>query len=200
LGRRDPRQQYRGTVETCTVYQIKRSKASFGTIGPGSAPHVWALYFQQSIDGRLQFVPYRGAAPVTRDMIAGQIDLSTLEASNVLPHVRAGRIKGYAVLTESRWQVASEIPTIAEAGAGTLYMPFWYGLWGPKGTSEEAIAKLNAAALAALADPTTRARLIELGQKIPPPEQQTPQALAAYHKAECEKWWPITRAAGIKPE
>jgi tripartite-type tricarboxylate transporter receptor subunit TctC len=199
LGPRDPRQQYRGTVETCTVYQIKRSKASFGTIGPGSAPHVWALYFQQSIDGRLQFVPYRGVAPVTQDMIAGQIDLSTLEASNVLPHVRAGRIKGYAVLTESRWQVASEIPTIAEAGAGTRYMPFWYGLWGPKGTSEEAIAKLNAAALAALADPTTRARLIELEQEIPPPKQQTPQALAAYHKAECEKWWPITRAAGIEP-
>jgi tripartite-type tricarboxylate transporter receptor subunit TctC len=175
-------------------------RASFGTIGSGSVPHVWGVYFQNNIGTRFQFVPYRGAPPVVQDLVAGQIDLACLEASNVLPHVRAGKIKAYAVLSKSRWRAAPDIPTVEEAGAPGLYMPFWFGLWAPKGTPNDIIAKLNAAVVDALADPSMRQRLTDLGHEIPPREEQTPEALGTFHKAEIEKWWPIIKAAGIKAE
>ena len=95
---------------------------------------------------------------------------------------------------------APDIPTVDEAGAPGVYISTWYGLWVPKGTPAEAIQKLTKAAMDALADPAVRARLATLGQEIPPPEQQTAAALAAHHKAEIEKWWPLIKAANIKSE
>jgi len=81
-----------------------------------------------------------------------------------------------------------------------FYTSFWFGLWVPKGTPSSVVNKLNAAVVDTLADPTVRARLGDLGSVIPPREQQTPEALAALHKAEIEKWWPIIKAANIKGE
>ena len=138
--------------------------------------------------------------PFVQDVIAGQIDLATPEGSNIVAHLRSGKIKTYAVLTSTRWTAAPEIPTIAGAGGPALYSPFWHGLWAPKSTPTDVIAKLNAAVVEALADPAVRARLADLGQEIFPREQQTPQALGAFHKAEIEKWWPIIKAANIKGE
>jgi tripartite-type tricarboxylate transporter receptor subunit TctC len=73
-------------------------------------------------------------------------------------------------------------------------------MWAPKGTPKQVIAALNAAVVAALADPAVRGKFAELGQVIPPPAEQTPEALGALRKAEADRWWPIIRAAGIKPE
>ena len=95
---------------------------------------------------------------------------------------------------------ASEIPTIEEAGLSGLTFRNWRAFLVPKGTPREIITKLNAAVVDTLADPTVRARLVELGQEFWPLEQQTPEALAAFHKAEIEKWWPIIKAAGISAE
>jgi tripartite-type tricarboxylate transporter receptor subunit TctC len=81
-----------------------------------------------------------------------------------------------------------------------VYISTWYGMWVPKGTPGDAIRKLTAAAMDALADPSVRERLAALGQEIPPPEQQSAEALAAHHKAEIEKWWPLIKAANIKAE
>jgi tripartite-type tricarboxylate transporter receptor subunit TctC len=135
-----------------------------------------------------------------QDLMAGQIDLFCPEAGQTLSQYRAGTVKAYAVLTEKRWFAAPDVPTIDEAGVPGLHMPFWHGLWAPKGTAPDVIAKLNAAVVDALADATVRARLRELGHEIAPRDQQTPAALAAYHKAETEKWWPIIKAANIKAE
>jgi tripartite-type tricarboxylate transporter receptor subunit TctC len=174
-------------------------KATAGTIGVGSPSHVGGLHFQSLTGTRFQFVPYRGAAPALQDLIAGQIDLRFgAEASQMLPHLRSGAAKAFAIMGGTRWFAAPDIPTIDEAGVPGLHLSFWQALWAPRATPKPVIGRLNAAVVAALADPAVRARLVELGQRIPSREEQTPAALAAFHQAEIEKWWPIIQAAGIK--
>jgi len=175
-------------------------KALAGTIGSGSGAHMCLVYFQNQTGTRIQFVPYRGAAPAMQDLLAGQIDLFCPEAGQTLPQYRAGSIKALAVLTEQRWFAAPEVPTIDEAGVPGLHFPFWHGLWAPKSTPKDIVVKLNAAVVDALADPAVQQRFKDLGHEIAPRAQQTPGALAAYHKAEIEKWWPIIKAANIKPD
>jgi tripartite-type tricarboxylate transporter receptor subunit TctC len=174
--------------------------AAFGSVGVGGPAKVWATDFQKKLGIEFQFVPYRGAAAIVQDLIAGQIDLGCVEASNVVAHLSGGKIKPYAVLSAARWAVAPDIPTIDEAGLPGFQMTFWHGLWAPAGTPPDAIAKLGAAAVDALGDPTVRARLAQAGQDVLPREQQTPEALGAHHKTEIEKWWPIIKAAGVKAE
>ncbi len=135
-----------------------------------------------------------------QDLVAGHIDLMFDMALNSLPHMRAGRIKVLAVADKARLSSAPDVPTVDEAGLPGFYMTLWFGLWAPKGTTKEILAKLNAAVVDALGNPTVRQRLANLGMEIPPREQQTPEALGAFQKAEIEKWWPIIKAAGIKAE
>ncbi|HXJ53743.1 MAG TPA: tripartite tricarboxylate transporter substrate-binding protein [Burkholderiales bacterium] len=176
------------------------AKATFGTVGPGSAVHICGIYLQNSTGTHFQFVPYRGAAPAYQDLIAGNIDLTCMDASNGLAYHRAGRIKAYAVAGNGRWSPAPEVPTLSEAGVAGMDLTFWNGLWAPKDTPKEAIAKLNHAVAEAFVDAKMQQRMADLGMEIPPREQQTPEALGAWHKAETEKWWPIIKAAGIRLE
>ncbi len=177
-----------------------QEKISAGTAGTGSASHVGAAYFQATTGTRFPFIPYRGTGPAIQDLVAGQLDIMFDQSSNSLPHVRNGKLKAYAVTAKSRLPSAPDIPSVDEAGLPGFYISVWHGLWVPKGTPKEIIAKLTAAVQETLADPAVRARLAELGQDIPSREQQTPEGLAAHHKAEIEKWWPIIKAANIKAE
>jgi tripartite-type tricarboxylate transporter receptor subunit TctC len=174
-------------------------KASAATVGAGSAAHVCLLYFQQKTGTSVQLVPYRGGAPVMQDLVAGQIDMFCAEASQTLSFLRAGTIKAFAVMSKARWLAAPEVPTFDEVGAPGMYISFWNGLWAPKGTPAEVIATLDAAVVDSLADSTVRQRLTDLGHVIATREEQTPEALAAFHRAEIEKWWPIIKA-NIQPE
>jgi tripartite-type tricarboxylate transporter receptor subunit TctC len=174
--------------------------ATMAVVGWGSASHVCGVYFQKETGTRATFVTYRGAAPANQDLVAGHIDLFCPEASNSLPLMRGGKVKAFAVLSKTRWSAAPDVPTIDEAGYPGLYIPFWHAFFAPAGTPKEIIGKLNAAAVAALFDPAVRQRLTDLGQEIPARDMLTPEALAAFQKAEIEKWWPIIRAANIKAE
>jgi tripartite-type tricarboxylate transporter receptor subunit TctC len=175
-------------------------KASAGGAGAGSANHVATVFFQKQTGTRFQSVPYRGGAIAMQDLLAGQIDLIFDLAASAVPLARAGSIKALAVMAGSRLAAAPDIPTVDEAGLPGLHVSLWNALWAPKGTPKDIVAKLNAAVVESLADPTMRKRLTDLGQDIPPRDQQTPEALNAYHKAEIEKWWPIIKAANIKVE
>jgi len=175
-------------------------KATQGNSGIGSPSHVAGVFFQNAIGGNWALVPYRSAGLSMQDLVAGNIDLTLDTPAISQSHVRAGSIKAYAVTAKSRVAILPEIPTVDEAGLPGFYFSFWHALWVPKGTPKEVIAKLNGAAVSALADPATRKRLIDLAQEIFPREQQTPEALLAYHQAEIAKWWPVIKAANIKAE
>jgi tripartite-type tricarboxylate transporter receptor subunit TctC len=174
--------------------------ATLSTVGAGSPPHIAGILLEQLTQTRIRFVPYRGGAPAVQDLLAGQVDLSILQPAVVLPHVRAGKLRAYAVTADTRLTAAPEIPAADEAGVPGLHVSTWSSLWAPKGTPREVVMKLNVAVTDALADPEVRARLTEIGQEVPPREQQTPEALAALQIAEIAKWWPIIKAAHIEAQ
>jgi tripartite-type tricarboxylate transporter receptor subunit TctC len=171
-----------------------------GTAGVGSPQHVAGIYFQTETSTRFQFIPYRGVAPAMQDLIAGNIDFMIDQATNSLPQVRAGKIRAYAATAKNRLSAAPEIPTVDEAGLPGFYISIWQGLWVPKGTPPEIIATINSAVVSSLSNPTVIRRFADIVQEIPPRDQQTPEALAALQRAEIDKWWPMIKAAGIRPE
>ena len=173
---------------------------SYGTGGPGTPSHISAVYFGDTIGKPLNIIHYKGAAPAMQDVMGGHIQMTFDQAATAIGQVRAGRVRAYAVTQKTRLASAPDIPTTDEAGLPGFYMSIWHAFWVPKGTPREAIAKLNAAMREALADPAVRRKLEDLGQEIPPPEQQTPEALHAHHQAETDKWRPLIKAAGIKAQ
>jgi tripartite-type tricarboxylate transporter receptor subunit TctC len=172
--------------------------ASAGTAGAGGVTHLAEILFQSMTGTRLQLVPYRGSPPALQDLVAGRIDLFVTPAAAALPQIRAGTIKAFAVTASSRLTIAPDIPTVDEQGLPGFHISLWSALWAPKGTLDEVIRRLDAAVIDALVDPGARSRLAEVGQEIFPRARQTPEALAAFQKAEIATWWPIIRAAGIK--
>ena len=173
-------------------------KATF--VNQNAAAQVSGILLQQLTGTQVQFIPYRGAGPAMTDLVSGQVDLLVVQGAVALPQVRGGTIKAIANLSPRRSATMPDIPTSDEGGVPGLYMSGWFGFFAPKGTSKDVIGKLNSAMMQALADPAVRARFAELGLDVASAEQQTPEGLAAFHKAEIEKWWPIIKSAGVKPE
>jgi tripartite-type tricarboxylate transporter receptor subunit TctC len=180
--------------------KVNPGKATVGNAGQGSISHVCGLLFQEATGTRVQFVPYRGTAPAMQDLVAGQIDLMISDPVTAMPQVRGGTIKIHGVTANTRLFSAPDIPTVDEAGLPAFHAALWHGLWLPTGTSKTIIARLNAAVVDALADPSARAKLAELGQEIFPRDQQTPEALGILQRAEIAKWWPIIKAGNFKVE
>lgn len=175
-------------------------KASQGNSGIGSPSHVGGILFQNAIGAHFTMVPYRGAGESLQDMLSERLDVKIDTPVLSLPQVRAGNMKAYAVTSKSRLKAAPEIPTTDEAGLPGFYFSFWHAIWAPKGTPKDVIAKLNDAVVKTLADPVYRKKLDDLSQDIFPSEEQTPEALGTYQKAEIEKWWPIIKAANIRAQ
>jgi tripartite-type tricarboxylate transporter receptor subunit TctC len=180
--------------------KARPAPATAGTAGAGSGSHIAGLYFENVTGIKLQYVPYRGTAPAMNDLVAGQIDLIIDQTSNSIGQVRAGTIRAYAVTDDKRVEQASDIPTTDEAGLPGFHMTLWSGLWVPKGTPKEVVAKLNAAAVGALNDSAVRKQFENLGLRMPSADQLTPEALGAWQKAEIAKWWPMIKAANVKVE
>jgi tripartite-type tricarboxylate transporter receptor subunit TctC len=178
--------------------KARPAPATAGTAGAGSGSHIAGLYFENVTGIKLQYVPYRGTAPAMNDLVAGQIDVMIDQTSNSISQVRAGTIRAYAITDDKRVESASDIPTTDEAGLSGFHMTLWSGLWVPKDTPKDIVAKLNAAAVDALNDPAVRKQLENLGLQMPPKDQLLPQALGNWQKAEIAKWWPMIKAANVK--
>jgi tripartite-type tricarboxylate transporter receptor subunit TctC len=175
-------------------------KAMQGTAGVGSAGHIAGVFFQKQTGADFRFITYRGLGPAMTALLSDEIDMMIDVPASSLPQLRAGKIKALAVAGDKRLSAAPDVPTVDEAGLPGFYAPSWYGLWAPKGTPKDVIAKLNAAVVTTLANPDVIARFKDVGYDVFPRDQQTPEALHAVQKAEIEKWWPIIKAANIAPK
>ena len=173
---------------------------TFGTGGLASPPHITGLSLEAVTGNKFQYVPFRGSAPALQNVIAGQLDMIIDQVSAALATARSGGARAYAVTAKERLASAPEIPTVDEAGLPGFHVSIWQGLWAPKGTPKDVIAKINAAVVEALADPAVQKKLNDIGQVLPNREQQSPQGFGAHHKAEVEKWGVVIKATGVKAE
>ena len=194
----------RNSLEAKTLRDlVALAKASPGKLadgggGYGTVAHTSVLLFQQVSGATVQFVPYRGASAALQDLLAGQIDMMIDQPSNSLPHVQAGKVRALAVTAPKRLEAAPDIPTTDEAGLPGFYTSVWQALWAPRGTPDAVIERLNKAVREALSNPKVRQRFAELGQEIPPADQQTARWLAQHQKNEVETLVPLVKAAKIK--
>jgi len=175
-------------------------KASVGIAGVGATGHLTGISFQKETGTRFQFVPYRGNAPAMQDLLAEQIDFMIEPSSNFKSLVGAGSVKPYAITGRTRLPSSPDIPTADEAGVPGFFASLWYGLWVPKDTPKDIIAKLNATMVQVLADPSVQKRFDELGIQITPLARQSPEALRGFQKAEAERWWPIIKGSNLRAE
>jgi tripartite-type tricarboxylate transporter receptor subunit TctC len=182
------------------VAWMKANPGEAKFVNQNAAAHVTGILMEKATGTKVTYIPYRGAGPAMTDLISGQVDLLVIQGAAALPQVRAGTIKAIANLSPQRSASMPDIPTSDETGVPGLYMSGWFGFFGPRGMPKEAVDKLNGAMRQVLADPTVKARFTELGLDVASPQQQTPEGLAAFQKAEIDKWWPIIKASGIKPD
>jgi len=175
-------------------------KASVGIAGVGATGHLTGISFQKETGTKFQFVPYRGNGPAMQDLLAGNIDFMIEPSSNFKSLVAAGSVKPFAITGRTRLPSSPDIPTADEAGLPGFFASLWYGLWVPRDTPKEIVAKLNAVMMQVLADSPVQKRFEELGIQVTPAAQQSPEALRAFQKAEADRWWPIIRAANLKAE
>jgi tripartite-type tricarboxylate transporter receptor subunit TctC len=186
--------------ELIAYLRANGDKVNEGNSGVGSPSHVSGILFQKAVGVPLTMVPYRGAGDSTAALLAGQIDVMLNTPAISVAQMKAGQIKVYAVTSKNRIAMAPDVPTTDEAGLPGFYFTFWHALWAPKGTPKEIVGKLNGALRTALANPSTRKKLIDLAQEIFPPDEQSPEALRKFQQAEIDKWWPIIKEAGIKAQ
>jgi tripartite-type tricarboxylate transporter receptor subunit TctC len=182
------------------VALMKKDPGKVTFVNQNAAAQVTGIVLQQLTKTEVTFIPYRGAGPAMTDLVSGQVDLLVVQGAVALPQVRAGTIKAIANLSPHRSASMPDIPTSDETGVPGLYMSGWFGFWAPKGTPKDVIATLNKAMREVLAEPSLKAKFSELGLDVATTAQQTPEGLAAFQKAEIEKWWPIIKAAGVKAE
>jgi tripartite-type tricarboxylate transporter receptor subunit TctC len=175
-------------------------KASVGTAGVGSPPHMLALLFRNQTDTHFGLIPYRGAGPAMQDVVAGQIDATFITVAPALPQIAAGNLKVFGLTADKRVAAAANIPTMSEAGLPGFYFSYWSGLFAPHGTPKDVVTAVGAAAVAAMSDPAVRQKLDAQAFETPRPEQQTAQGLVELERTEIAKWWPIIKEAGIKAD
>ena len=198
IGRKNfPADDLKGLI---AYLQANPDGASVGIAGVGATGHLTGISFQRETGTKFTFVPYRGNGPAMQDLLSGQIDFMIEPASNFRSMLAAGSARPFAVTSRARLKSSPDIPTADEAGVPGFFASLWYGLWVPKNTPKEIVAKLNATMMQVLASPPVKQRFEELGIEAAALQQQSPEALRAFQKTEAERWWPIIKASNLKVE
>jgi tripartite-type tricarboxylate transporter receptor subunit TctC len=173
------------------------NKVSLANAGLGAVSHLCGLLFMSQIGVELTTVPYKGTGPAMNDLLGGQVDLLCDQTTQTVPFIKDGRIKVYGVTTLNRLSALPNVPTLDEQGLKGFEVKVWHGMYAPKGTPQDVIAKINAALKAAMAEPVVKQRLAELSSDIPGPDKMSPAGLKTHLEAEIAKWGPVIKKAGI---
>ena len=181
------------------IAYAKANNLSYGHAGVGSISHVSGLLFNSKFGLKPNLIPYRGTGPVLQDMVAGQIDYTVDQSLNVIPQIKAGTIKVYAVAAPARLSSIPDVPTTHEAGEDFIFSA-WNAFVAPKGTPPEIVAKLVDALSKALDDPAIKARYVELGSSGPQGDDRGPAGLQKLVESEIARITPVIKAAGVTAE
>ena len=176
-----------------------KSKVNLGNAGIGSASHLCGLLFQNAIKVDMTTVPYKGTAPAMTDLIGGQIDLMCDQTTNTTSQIEAKKVKVYGVTTAKPLTTAvlKDVPTLAASGLSNFEVTVWHGLYAPKGTPADVLAKLNGALKVALKDPDFIKKQEGLGAVVVTDKRVEPAEHKKFVAAEIAKWSPIIKAAGV---
>jgi tripartite-type tricarboxylate transporter receptor subunit TctC len=183
--------------EFVAYLKANAEKLNYGTGGVGATSHLTCLFLDSLLGVKPQHVPFRGSGPALNALLAGQIDYVCDQTVAVVPQVQAGTVKGLVVAVPNRLPTVPNVPTSAEQDLPAFQATGWNAMFAPKATPPAIVARLNEAARAALANESTRKRLLELGAELPDPAGQTPAALGELVRTEIDKWVPIIRNAGV---
>ena len=191
-------------VKTFAEFQAyvkaNQKKVQYGMAGIGAASHLGGLLLNSMMQVEVLEIPYKGTAPALNDLVSGQFDYMLDQAVNVLAQIQAGNIRALGVSTLKPLPQLPGVPTLDSVGLKGYEVTIWNGLFAPRGTPKEVIAKVNQALVTTLGDDKIRARLTELAVDVPTAQEATPQGLGDLLKASIDKWVPAVKAAGVKPE
>ena len=183
-------------TELLAYIKAHKDKVTLANAGVGAASHLCGMLFMSAVGVDLTTVPYKGTGPAMNDLLGGQVDLMCDQATNTMSHIRAGKIKGYAVTYKTPVASLPGLPPLASAGLPGFELSVWHGVYAPKGTPKEIVARLSGALQYAVRDSVVKQRLADLSTEPVAPARATPEALRTHLKAEIDKWAPIIKKSG----
>jgi tripartite-type tricarboxylate transporter receptor subunit TctC len=187
------RLQVNSVGELIAAAKAQPGKIDYASSGNGSAQHLVGALFNSMAGVELNHVPYKGSGPAMQDLISGQVSVSFAGVPNVLGHVKSGRLRALAVTTPKRWSELPDVPTLAEAGVAGYEATLWLNLAGPAGMPAEIVQRLHGEVAKALQDPELQANFRAAGVEA---TVMAPEPLAAFMRAEHEKWGRVVRETG----
>jgi tripartite-type tricarboxylate transporter receptor subunit TctC len=193
----NPELPVKSVAELIALAKSKRDGLSYASTGNGSSNHISMELFKSLAGVKLVHIPYKGSAPAVTDLLGGQIQVMFDNAPNVLPQVKAGRLRALAQSGLTRSSIAPDLPTVVEAGVPGYEVMVWFGLVAPTGTPREVIVKLNTEVLKILAMPDVRARFLAQGVE---PMGSTPEEFGEHIRAQMAKWGKVVKDAGVQAE
>jgi tripartite-type tricarboxylate transporter receptor subunit TctC len=179
--------------------KANHQKLSYGHAGVGSISHVSGLVFNAKYQLKPNLIPYRGTGPALQDLVAGQIDYMVDQSLNVIPQIKAGTVKVYAIAAPERLASLPDVPTTKEAGEDFIFSA-WNAMVAPKDTPRDIVSKLADALSKALDDPAIKARYVELGSSAPKGAERGPAGLQKLVESEVARITPVIKAAGVTAE
>jgi tripartite-type tricarboxylate transporter receptor subunit TctC len=182
-------------AELIALAKAQPGKLNFASAGVGGLPHLAGKLFKLTAKIDIVHVPYRGASPAINDLLGQQVQMTFLDLPVILPHIKAGTLRGIALGAPARAPTAPDVPTTAEVGMPDLLIENWYGMIAPAGTPEKIVAALNRLANEAMADPAVRQKLADQGLSV---AGDTPEQFRKFIEAETKKYADVIKNAGVE--